>query len=133
MLQHRFQLFEMTLSYLGEEERSVDDCLQAAVFGGPVEVGVLGEVSQTQRRDQVQNGGSCQAEVQSCSYLEIFVFATSTELVDEAVSSVVVGCSIAEVEAVKANAGCIVEVEVDKVLLTGTDHQVGTVRLTVTQ
>ena len=82
-------------------------------------------MSQTQRRDQVQNGGSCQAEVQSCSYLEIFVFATSTELVDEAVFSVVVGCSIAEVEAVKANTGCLGEVEVGEVLLAGADHQAG--------
>ena len=43
----------------------------------------------------------------------------------EAAFSVVVVCSIAEVEAVKANAGCFAEVEVGEVLFAGADHQAG--------
>ena len=45
----------------------------------------------------------------------------------EAAFSVVVGCSIAEVEAVKADARRLGEVEVDKVLFAGADHQAGPV------
>ena len=45
----------------------------------------------------------------------------------KAAISVVVVCSSAEVEAVKANAGCFIEVEVHEVLLAGADHKAGPV------
>ena len=43
----------------------------------------------------------------------------------EAAFSLVGGCSIAEVEAVKADTGCLGKVEVRKVLFAGADHQAG--------
>ena len=43
----------------------------------------------------------------------------------EAAFSVVVVCSVAEVEAVKANAGCFGEVEVRNILFASADHQAG--------
>ena len=127
MLQHRLQLFEITLPYLGEEERSVDDCLKAAVFGGLVEVGVLGEVGETEGGDQAEDGGCCQADVQGYSHLEVVVVATMPEPVGEAVCSVGVNCSIAEVEAGKADTGCLGEVEVQEVLFTCADGEGGAV------
>ena len=50
-----------------------------------------------------------------------------SEPVGEAVVSVVVDCSIAEVEAGKADAGCLVEIELRKVLFTCADGEGGAV------
>ena len=128
MLHHRFQLFEITLPYIGEEERSVENRLkEAAAFGGLVEVGVLGEVGKTERRDKAKDGGHCKADVHRCSHLEVIVVATMSEPVGEAVVSVVVDCSIAEVEAGKADTGCLVEIELHKVLFTCADGEGGAV------
>ena len=127
MLHHRFQLFEITLFYLGEEERSVENWLKEATFGGLVEVGVLGEVSQTEGRDKAQDGGHCKADVQRCSHLEVIVVATMSESVGETVVSVVVDCSIAELEAGKADTGCLVEIELREVLFTCADGEGGSV------
>ena len=85
-------------------------------------------MGETEGGDQAQDGGCCQAEVQSCSHLEIIVVATFPELVGEAAFSIVsavVNRSIAEVEAVKADTGCLGEVEVQEVLVAGADGQAG--------
>ena len=126
MFHHWFQLFEITLSYLGEEERSVDDLRQAAALRGLVETGVLGEVGEAEGGDQAQDGGRCHADVHGCSHLEVIVVATMPELVGEAACSVV-GCSIAEVQAVKADTGCLVEAKLLEVRFTCADGQGGAV------
>ena len=84
-------------------------------------------MSQTEGGDQAQDGGCCQADVQRCSHLEVIVVATMPEPVGEAVCSVGVNCSIAEVEAGKADTGCLGEVEVEEVLFTCADGEGGAV------
>ena len=103
----------------------MENWLKEASFGGLVEVGVLGEVGQTEGGDETKDGGRCQAEVQGCSHLEVVVFPTFPELVGEAALSVVVNCSIAEVKAAKADTGCLGEFEVDEVLFACADGQAG--------
>ena len=76
--------------------------------------------------DQAQDGGCCHADVHSCSHLEVIVVATMPEFVGEAACSVV-GCSIAEVEAVKADTGCLVEAKLGEILFTCADGQGGAV------
>ena len=77
---------------------------------GVVEVVVLREMGEAEGGDQAQDGGCCHADVHGCSHLEVIVVATMPELVGEA-ACFVVGCSIAEIETVKANTGCLVEAE----------------------
>ena len=83
-------------------------------------------MGETEGGDEAQDGGCCQADVQRCSHLEVIVVATMPEPVVEAVCSVV-GCSIAEVEAGKADTGCLGEVEVQEVLFTCADGEGGAV------
>ena len=75
--------------------------------------------------DQAEDGGRYQADVHGCSHLEVLVVATSSEPVGEA--ACFVGVNIAEVEAGKADAGCIVEAKLLEVRFTCTDGQGGAV------
>ena len=84
-------------------------------------------MGETEGGDQAEDGGCCQADVQSCSHLEVIVVATMPEPVGEAVCSVGVNCSIAEVEAGKADTGGLGEVEVQEVLFTCADGEGGAV------